>query len=196
MSIESPFFRQYAAIKREQPPDTILLVQTGGYYNAFDGDADALSSVLHRSVTCMLDRTAYVLRHEELETALGVLLRKGRRVAVATCVEDTRTSRHKVIRREVQIIAEPCAVKFGDVVSMTLAPEWYNAILYGQKRVEYRDMTDYWESRLWANGRAGRISAVVFYLGRSSERMSWKVAGVVRNAAEEHFAIHLLERIS
>lgn len=189
-SVDTPFMRQYNALRREEPAGAVLLVRTGGYYNAVGMDAETISAILPWGRASMLGAPAFVATRSALGDVVSALLRSGVRVSVAEQVEDVRASRGGVVRREVMIRAVP-SPKSGVVVKMTLRPEYYNAIRYGEKRIEYRDMTDYWEERLWANGRAGRIAAVTFYRGNAPESMTWRTAGIVRNASEQLFEIYL-----
>lgn len=81
------------------------------------------------------------------------------------------------------------------VVSAILAYRWYDEIAAGRKRVEYRDICDYWTRILWADGRAGRIVAVKFNRGYTAVSMTWRVSRIVRDDKCGVYEIHLGARI-
>lgn len=48
---ETPFMRQYKALKREAPEGSILLVQMGDFYEAFNEDAVRLAPIFGTTLT-------------------------------------------------------------------------------------------------------------------------------------------------
>ena len=81
-------------------------------------------------------------------------------------------------------------------INAVLTYHWYGEIEAGRKTVEYREINDYWESRLWADGVTERISAIRFSRGYTDTRMTWEVTEIVRNEEDGVFEIHLGKRIS
>ena len=81
-------------------------------------------------------------------------------------------------------------------INAVLTYHWYGEIESGRKRVEYRDITDYWTARLWADGMAERVKAIRFSRGYTNTRKTWEVTRIVRNDAERVYEIHLGKRIS
>ena len=81
-------------------------------------------------------------------------------------------------------------------INAVLTYHWYGEIEAGRKTVEYREINDYWESRLWADGLTERIAAIRFSRGYTNTRMTWEVTEIVRNDEDGVFEIHLGKRIS
>ena len=81
-------------------------------------------------------------------------------------------------------------------INAVLTYHWYGEIEAGRKRIEYRDINDYWTDRLWANGVTERIAAIRFSRGYTNTRMTWEVTEIVRNEEDGVYEIHLGKRIS
>lgn len=81
-------------------------------------------------------------------------------------------------------------------INAVLTYHWYGEIEAGRKRVEYRDISDYWTERLWANGMSRRIKAIRFSRGYTNTRMTWEVVRIARNEGEGVYEIHLGKRLS
>lgn len=81
-------------------------------------------------------------------------------------------------------------------ISAVLTYHWYGEIESGRKRVEYRDISDYWTARLWDAGMRDRVKAIRFSRGYTNTRMTWEVTRIVRDDAEGVYEIHLGKRIS
>ena len=81
-------------------------------------------------------------------------------------------------------------------INAVLTYHWYGEIEAGRKTVEYREINDYWERRLWADGVAERIAAIRFSRGYTDTRMTWEVTEIVRNEEDGVFEIYLGKRIS
>ena len=81
-------------------------------------------------------------------------------------------------------------------IAAVLTYHWYGEIESGRKRVEYRDICDYWSARLWDAGMKDRVKAIRFSRGYTQTRMTWEVTRIVRDDAEGVYEIHLGKRIS
>ena len=81
-------------------------------------------------------------------------------------------------------------------INAVLTYHWYGEIEAGRKTVEYRQINEYWTSRLWANGLNRRVRAIRFSRGYTDERMTWEVVKITRDEAEGVYEIHLGKRIS
>ena len=81
------------------------------------------------------------------------------------------------------------------VVSAILAYRWYDEIATGRKRVEYRDICDYWTRILWADGAKKRVAAIKFNRGYTPQTMTWQVVKITRNDEDGVYGIHLGKRI-
>ena len=87
-------------------------------------------------------------------------------------------------------------------VAANLAYRWYDEIESGKKKVEYRDMTEYWGNRLFRtvkdeNGEEGDCPAafVKFTRGYTKRHMTWTVARIVVDAGNGQYCIHLGKRV-
>jgi hypothetical protein len=49
---------------------------------------------------------------------------------------------------------------------LVLKHKWFDMIKIGEKREEYREMSDYWKKRIWANRQ--NIESIVFHRGYTS----------------------------
>lgn len=81
-------------------------------------------------------------------------------------------------------------------VAAALAFKWYDEIAAGRKRIEYREICDYWTRRLWDDGITERIAAIKFTRGYTPVNMTWEVTEIVRDDGEGVYEIHLGKRIS
>lgn len=81
-------------------------------------------------------------------------------------------------------------------LNAVLTYHWYDEIAAGRKRVEYRDINDYWTPRLWDGGMAERVRAIRFSRGYSNTRMTWEVREIRRNDSEGVYEIHLGKKIA
>ena len=81
-------------------------------------------------------------------------------------------------------------------VFAVLAYEFYDQIKSGKKRIEYREISDYWSHLLWDDGRAKLVKRIRFNRGyRNPETMTLLVKKIVRDEEEGVFEIHLGKRI-
>ena len=70
--------------------------------------------------------------------------------------------------------------ELNDTLHLFLKGKWYDMIASGAKKVEYRRICDYWNSRLLAIDEKDRIvyrsyNSVIFHRGYTSTIMKWKV---------------------
>jgi len=61
----------------------------------------------------------------------------------------------------------------GFVLHLVLKHYWFHATVYGDKRIEYREMTDHWKKRIW--DRKEEITTVRFSRGYTSEVVEYAV---------------------
>ena len=87
-------------------------------------------------------------------------------------------------------------------VAANLAYKWYDEIESGKKRIEYRDITDYWQKHLFktvtgANGEEDDIPAVriKFSRGYTKTNMTWTIKWIECDAKEAQYRIHLGKRV-
>ena len=63
-------------------------------------------------------------------------------------------------------------------LKLVLKRKWFDMIASGEKKEEYRELTKYWQSRLWEYSRcsdacwAKEYDAVTFFLGYAKNRPS------------------------
>lgn len=86
-------------------------------------------------------------------------------------------------------------------LKLVLKRKWYDMIASGEKKEEYRELTDYWTERLWHKD----YETVTFYLGYAKDRpsMTFKIEGIDIDSGKPewgavkkyYFVIKLGERI-
>ncbi len=81
-------------------------------------------------------------------------------------------------------------------VAAVLARKWYDEIAAGRKTIEYRDICDYWDARLWAPDVRGHIGAIKFSRAYTATNMIWEVVRVDRNEQDGCYEIHLGRRLA
>ena len=96
-------------------------------------------------------------------------------------------------------------------LKLVLKKKWYDMIASGEKTEEYRELTEYWEKRLWEYANWGdacwakEFDIVTFYLGYAKNRPSmsfyWLGTDIGHGRAEwgaeqgkDYFVIKLGER--
>ena len=82
----------------------------------------------------------------------------------------------------------------GGTLTLGLKFKWYDKIESGQKKVEYREFSDYYHSRL--DGAKGKeLKSVTFMRGQASPvKMTWEVLCVKKSAG--CYCIHLGKRLA
>lgn len=104
----TPFMRQWAAAKRENP-DALLFFRMGDFYELFYDDATVASRELQLTLTAR-DKERQVpmcgVPYHAVEGYLARLLRKGYRIALCDQMEDPRLAK-KIVRREVTRVLTP-----------------------------------------------------------------------------------------
>ncbi len=104
----TPFMRQWAAAKRENP-DALLFFRMGDFYELFYDDAAVASRELQLTLTAR-DRERQVpmcgVPYHAVESYLTRLLRKGYRIALCDQMEDPKLAK-KIVRREVTRVLTP-----------------------------------------------------------------------------------------
>ena len=104
----TPFMRQWAAAKRENP-DALLFFRMGDFYELFYDDATVASRELQLTLTAR-DRERQVpmcgVPYHAVEQYLTRLLRRGYRIALCDQMEDPKLTK-KIVRREVTRVLTP-----------------------------------------------------------------------------------------
>jgi DNA mismatch repair protein MutS len=107
-SVGTPFMRQWAAAKR-QNPDALLFFRMGDFYELFYDDAAVASRELQLTLTAR-DKERHVpmcgVPYHAVEQYLARLLRKGYRIALCDQMEDPKLTK-KIVRREVTRVLSP-----------------------------------------------------------------------------------------
>lgn len=62
------------------------------------------------------------------------------------------------------------------LLELVLKGEWYDMIESGEKPEEYRDLSNYWISRIWH--KKSLIGAVRFHRGYTNTTMTFEVTGI------------------
>jgi DNA mismatch repair protein MutS len=107
-SVGTPFMRQWAAAKR-QNPDALLFFRMGDFYELFYDDAAVASRELQLTLTAR-DKERQVpmcgVPYHAVEQYLTRLLRRGYRIALCDQMEDPKLTK-KIVRREVTRVLSP-----------------------------------------------------------------------------------------
>jgi DNA mismatch repair protein MutS len=104
----TPMMQQYHRMKREIPPDALLLFRLGDFYEMFFADAEEGSRLLGLTLTARQGTPMCGMPHHAAEGYIAQLLQAGRRVAVCDQMEAPRPG--QVVRREVTQILSPGSV--------------------------------------------------------------------------------------
>ena len=78
-------------------------------------------------------------------------------------------------------------------VAANLAYKWYDEIESGKKRTEYRDISDYWESHLFRDGRPAKF--IKFSRGYTKTNRTWEVRRIDVDETEGLYMIRLGKRV-
>jgi DNA mismatch repair protein MutS len=107
-SVGTPFMRQWAAAKR-QNPDALVFFRMGDFYELFYDDAAVASRELQLTLTAR-DKERNVpmcgVPYHAVEQYLTRLLRKGYRIALCDQMEDPKLTK-KLVKREVTRVLTP-----------------------------------------------------------------------------------------
>tara|TARA_Y100000034_G_C6890385_1_gene409454 strand:+ start:821 stop:1081 length:261 start_codon:yes stop_codon:yes gene_type:complete len=61
------------------------------------------------------------------------------------------------------------------VLHLTLHKKWFDEILNGTKKIEYRDVKPYWTKRLFKNGKPKKFDEILFRNGYGKKVPKMKV---------------------
>jgi hypothetical protein len=73
------------------------------------------------------------------------------------------------------------------ILHLTLKGKWFDLILKGEKKIEYREIKPYWTKRLFDNGKENKFDYVVFRNGytKNSPTMKVEFLGIRKNKRYE-----------
>ncbi|PAW79299.1 MAG: DNA mismatch repair protein MutS [Verrucomicrobia bacterium Tous-C9LFEB] len=100
--------QQYHRIKREIPPDALLMFRLGDFYEMFFEDAKVASQLLNLTLTQRQTTPMCGVPFHAAEGYIAKLIRAGRRVAICDQMEAPRPG--QVVKREVTQIISPGSV--------------------------------------------------------------------------------------
>ena len=95
----TPMMRQYQDIRRELPPNTLLLFRLGDFYEMFFDDAREASSILNVALTKRHDTPMCGVPYHSARGYVAKLVEAGKRVAICDQVGDVTPG--KLVRREI-----------------------------------------------------------------------------------------------
>jgi DNA mismatch repair protein MutS len=104
----TPMMEQYHRLKREIPPDAVLLFRLGDFYEMFFGDAEEGSRLLDLTLTQRQGTPMCGMPYHAAEGYIAQLLKAGRRVAICDQMETPRPG--QVVRREITQILTPGSI--------------------------------------------------------------------------------------
>jgi DNA mismatch repair protein MutS len=106
--ILTPMMQQYHRLKREIPPDAMLLFRLGDFYEMFFGDAEEGSRLLDLTLTQRQGTPMCGMPYHAAEGYIAQILKAGRRVAICDQMEAPRPG--QVVRREITQILTPGSI--------------------------------------------------------------------------------------
>ena len=95
----TPMMRQYQEIRRELPPNTLLLFRLGDFYEMFFDDAREASAILNVALTKRHDTPMCGVPYHSARTYVAKLVEAGKRVAI--CDQVGEVTPGKLVRREI-----------------------------------------------------------------------------------------------
>jgi len=104
----TPMMQQYHRLKREIPPDALLLFRLGDFYEMFFGDAEEGSRLLDLTLTQRQGTPMCGMPYHAAEGYIAQILKAGRRVAICDQMEAPRPG--QVVRREITQILTPGSI--------------------------------------------------------------------------------------
>jgi DNA mismatch repair protein MutS len=104
----TPMMQQYHRLKREIPPDAILLFRLGDFYEMFFADAEEGSRLLDLTLTQRQGMPMCGMPYHAAEGYIAQILKAGRRVAICDQMEAPRPG--QVVRREITQILTPGSI--------------------------------------------------------------------------------------
>jgi DNA mismatch repair protein MutS len=104
----TPMMQQYHRLKREIPPDAMLLFRLGDFYEMFFGDAEEGSRLLDLTLTQRQGTPMCGMPYHAAEGYIAQILKAGRRVAICDQMEAPRPG--QVVRREITQILTPGSI--------------------------------------------------------------------------------------
>ncbi len=100
--------QQYHRLKREVPPDAILLFRLGDFYELFFSDAEEGSRLLDLTLTQRQGTPMCGMPYHAAEGYIAQLLKAGRRVAICDQMEAPKPG--QVVRREITQVLTPGSI--------------------------------------------------------------------------------------
>lgn len=120
----TPMMQQYHRLKREVPPDAILMFRLGDFYEMFFGDAQEASRMLDLTLTERNGTPMCGVPFHAAEGYISSLLKLGKRVAICDQMEAPRPGH--VVKREITQLLSP-----GSVADLSQLPPKKNHYLAG-----------------------------------------------------------------
>ena len=105
----TPMMQQYHRLKREIPPDAVLLFRLGDFYEMFFGDAEEGSRLLDLTLTQRQGTPMCGMPYHAAEGYIAQLLKAGRRVAICDQMEAPKPG-VQIVRREITQILTPGSI--------------------------------------------------------------------------------------
>lgn len=98
---ESPMIRQWKAIRRQVPEDTILFYRIGDFYEMLFDDAKRAAPILDVALIRRGGVLICGVPHHAVDAYLAKAVRAGYKVAICEQMEDAASAKRGIIRREV-----------------------------------------------------------------------------------------------
>ena len=122
----TPMMAQYARIKSETPPGSILMFRLGDFYEMFGRDAVEAAPILGVTLTQRAGMPMCGVPWMAVDTYLAKLIRAGRTAALCDQAEDPKAAK-KLVKREITRIVTPGTVTEEGLVDES-ANNWAAAV--------------------------------------------------------------------
>ena len=162
--VETPLMKQYFEMKKRHP-DAVLLFRVGDFYETFSDDAIAASEILGITLTRRANGSASSVElagfpHHALDTYLPKLVRAGKRVAICDQLEDPKTVKNRLVKRDITELVTP-GVALSDNVLENRENNFLGAVHFGKERVGVSFLDISTGEFLTAEGSADYVSKLL-----------------------------------
>lgn len=162
--VETPLMKQYFEMKKRHP-DAVLLFRVGDFYETFSDDAIAASEILGITLTRRANGSASSVElagfpHHALDTYLPKLVRAGKRVAICDQLEDPKTVKNRLVKRDITELVTP-GVALSDNVLENRENNFLGAVHFDKERVGVSFLDISTGEFLTAEGSADYVSKLL-----------------------------------
>lgn len=166
--VETPLMKQYFEMKKKHP-DAVLLFRVGDFYETFSDDAITTSEILGITLTKRANGAASSVElagfpHHALDSYLPKLVRAGKRVAICEQLEDPKTVKNRLVKRDITELVTP-GVALNDNVLDHRQNNFLAAVHFGKEKIGVAFLDISTGEFLTAEGNADYIGKLIGSFG-------------------------------